>query len=367
MSARAAERQAGQPIDLYAIVRSEQDGSDALVGMDAIADGLRTIAAGPYSAVIGGSTGPDLKGRSRTELARLLIVHQKVIEQLMGTAWVLPVKFGTRMPDEKGIRDLLERECPLFDSTFAKLRACTQLEISVTWDLDAVFADIAGEEDVVRVKAQIADDGTAVTTAQRLELGRLVKAALERRRAVVATHVANALRAVAIDAIVSPVTVDHLVLQLVVLVKIDALGEVDHCLEALDAAYGGRLRFRCIGPMPPASFATLEIELLEGDEIERAGRMLGVAPTASLADVRSAYRRLARSAHPDAADNCADNTAMMTALSDAYRLLVRYARAHDADRCGDSLVSQFDIDAPAMFVSIRTSEAQSGARIGAES
>ena len=367
MSARAAERQAGQPIDLYAIVRSEQDGSGSLVGMDAIADGLRMIAAGPYSAVIGSSTGPDLKGRSRTELAGLLIVHQKVIEQLMGTAWVLPVKFGTRMPDEKGIRDLLERECPLFDSTFAKLRACTQLEISVTWDLDAVFADIAGEDDVVRVKAQIADDGTAVTTAQRLELGRLVKAALERRRAVVATHVANALRAVAIDAIVSPVTVDHLVLQLVVLVKIDALGEVDHCLEALDAAYGGRLRFRCIGPMPPASFATLEIELLEGDEIERAGRMLGVAPTASLADVRSAYRRLARSAHPDAADNCAGNAAMMTALSDAYRLLVRYARAHDADRYGASRVSEPDVDAPAMFVSIRTSEAQSGARIGAES
>jgi DnaJ-class molecular chaperone len=95
--------------------------------------------------------------------------------------------------------------------------------------------------------------------------------------------------------------------------------------------------------------------------------MLGVAPTASLADVRSAYRRLARSAHPDAAGNCADNTAMMTALSDAYRLLVRYARAHDADRCGDSRVSEFDIDAPAMFVSIRTPEAQTGARIGAES
>ena len=158
MSARAAERQAGQPIDLYAIVRSEPGGRDALVSMDAIADGLRMIAAGPYSAVIGGSTGPDLKGRSRTELAGMLIAHQKVIEQLMRTAWVLPVKFGTRMPDENGIRDLLERECPLFDSIFAKLSACTQLEVSVTWDLDAVFADIAGEEDVARLKAQIADN-----------------------------------------------------------------------------------------------------------------------------------------------------------------------------------------------------------------
>ena len=59
MSAKAAERQAGQPIDLYAIVRSEPGGRDALVGMDAIADGLRTIAAGHIpqsSAAVPGPT-----------------------------------------------------------------------------------------------------------------------------------------------------------------------------------------------------------------------------------------------------------------------------------------------------------------------
>src|SRR5262249_4978094 len=77
-----------------------------------------------------------------------------------------------------------------------------------------------------------------------------------------------------------------------------------------------------------ASFATLEIELLEAEKIERAGRALGIAPTASLADVRSAYHRLARSAHPDVADRRAGSAASMAALSDAYKLLARYARAH---------------------------------------
>src|SRR5262249_42193483 len=178
------------------------------------------------------------------------------------------------------------------DSTFAELKGCTQLEVSVTWDVEAVFADIAGEEAVARLKAQIADNGQAATTAQRLALGRLVKAALERRRAAVATQISPALRAIA-----SPVAADRVVLPPVLLLKIDALGEVDRCLETLDAAYGARLCFRCVGPMPPANFAMLEIERLESAEMERAGRILGVAPTASLDDVRFAYRRLARTAH----------------------------------------------------------------------
>src|SRR5262249_48960858 len=326
MSAAAAEHQTGQRMHLYAVVRSQPDCSDVLAGMEAIADGVTMIAAGPYSAVVG--PGPDLKGRSREHLGRLLVVHQKVIEHLMRTAWVLPVKFGTQMPDEEGVRELLERERPLFDSTFSSLSDCTQLEVSVTWDIDAVFTEIAVEEDVARLKARIADEAQAETTVLRLELGRLVQAALERRRAVVAMPLSHALRAVATDAIASPVMADHVVLQLVLLVRLDALGDVDHCLETLDAAYGGQLRFRCIGPMPPASFATLEIELLEAQKIERAGRALGIGPTASLADVRSAYHRLARSAHPDVADRRAGSAASMAALSDAYKLLARYARAH---------------------------------------
>jgi hypothetical protein len=34
--------------------------------------------AGPYSAVVGGGPGPDLKGRSREDLGHLLIAHERV-------------------------------------------------------------------------------------------------------------------------------------------------------------------------------------------------------------------------------------------------------------------------------------------------
>src|SRR5262249_60631084 len=105
-------------------------------------------------------------------------------------------------------------------------------------DVVAVCADIAAGEACPRLRGQIAANGKAATTAQRLALGRLVKAALEHRRAAVATQISHALRAVAVDAIASPVAADRVILHLVLLLKIDALGEVDRCLETLDAAYG---------------------------------------------------------------------------------------------------------------------------------
>ena len=258
-------------------------------------------------------------------------------------------------------------DAPCSNSAFAELSGCTQLELLVTWNIGAVFADIAVEEPVARIKAQIANSAEGATAARRLALGRLVKQALERRRAAVATHVTDALRAVAIDIIANPVAADHVVLHLVLLLKIDALGEADRCLEALDAAYGGRLCFRCVGPMPPASFATVEIEFLDGGEIERASRILGVARTASRDELRSAYRRLARLAHPDTAHRSDHNAGTMAALTDAYKVLVRPARARETDRPrGGAGVS--DIAARAVLVSIRRQDgAGRAARAGGES
>ena len=290
-------------------------------------------------------------------LGRLLIAHQRVIEQLMRTTCVLPVKFGTQMPDEKGVREVLERECPLLDSVFAQLHGCTQSEVLVTWDINAVFADVAIEEPIARLRAQIADNAEAATAALRVALGKLVKEALDRRRAEVATRVSDALRAIAIDAIANPVVADRVVVHLMLLLKTDALGELDRCLDRLDATYGGQLCFRCVGPMPPASFATLEIEFLRGDEIERASRLLGVALPASRDEVRSAYRRLARAAHPDTAERCGNSAGTMAALTDAYKVLVRYARAHKTDWQNDGSRA---IAAPAVLVSIRRQDAESG-------
>jgi hypothetical protein len=72
----------------------------------------------------------------------------------------------------------------------------------------------------------------------------------------------------------------------------DAVREQDHC-------YNGALNFRCIGPLPAYSFATLEAKQLTPQEVQRARQLLQLPERASLRQVKAGYHRLARKFHPD--------------------------------------------------------------------
>ncbi|MBV9237058.1 MAG: GvpL/GvpF family gas vesicle protein [Xanthobacteraceae bacterium] len=351
MSATQAE-QSGGPLYLYAIVPSDAHGEATISGVNGFTDRITMIKGNSFSAVVGGSPGGGLKGRSRDELGRLLVAHQAVVEQLMSAGPVLPVKFGTQAPDEIRVQKALEQGHRLFQTAFIELESCTQFVIVVTWDLDAVFADIAAQEPIARLKVRLAANEGA-TPAERAAFGKLVKDALEERRAAVASSLLNGLRAVAIDLIINPVTADRTVLDVALLVKTNAGAAVERCLEMLDAEHTGRLRFCCIGPMPPASFATVLIDFLEPDEIERASRILHVEGGVGIEDVRSAYHRLARTIHPDATGG---SGAEMAALSEAYKIMLRHARARENEPSYGAALP----DTPAVLVSIERQESASG-------
>jgi Gas vesicle synthesis protein GvpL/GvpF/DnaJ domain len=352
VSATQAEQQSGGPLYLYAIVPSYARGEATIAGVNGITDRITMTRGNWFSAVVGGSPGGSLKGRSRDELGRLLVAHQAVVEQLMNAGPVLPVKFGTQAPDEIRVHKALEQGRLLFETAFVKLEFCTQLVIVVTWDLDAVFADIAAQEPIARLKACLAGN-EGMTPADREALGKSVKDALEQRRAAVARSLLNGLRAVAVDLIINPIAADRTVLDVALLVKTDAGPAVERCLEMLDAEHDGRLRFRCIGPMPPASFATVLIDFIESDEIERASRILHVDVGADIDDVRSAYHRLARTVHPDVAGGSAPD---MAALTEAYKVLSRHARARQGE---PSHVAAHGVT-PAVLVSIQRQEPANG-------
>ncbi len=352
MSATQAEQQSGGPLYLYAIVPSDAHSDAMIAGVNGITDRITMIKGNSFSAVVGGSPGGGLKGRSRDELGRLLVAHQAVVEQLMNAGPVLPVKFGTLAPDEIRVQKALQQGHRLFHTAFVELESCTQFVVVVTWDLDAVFADIAAQEPIAQLKVRLAANEGG-TPAERAAFGKLVKDALEERRAAVASSLLNGLRPVAVDLIINPVMADRTVLDVALLVKPDAGPAVERRLEMLDAEHAGRLRFRCIGPMPPASFATVLIDFIEADEVQRASRILHVDVGAGIDDLRSAYHRLARTIHPDVAGGSGPE---MAALSEAYKVLSRHARARENEpSCGAGLP-----DTPAVLVSIERQSSAGG-------
>jgi hypothetical protein len=346
-----------RPITVYAIVPARRGVAETF-GADSAAGRLVTIATGAFAAVVGDGPPAGSLGRRREELAPQLLAHQRTLEQIMQATPLLPVRFGTSVPDETSVRAVLERGEPAFAAAFSRMEGCVELEVLIKWDIAAIFAEIANEEAVAGLKQKLELNVGAPEEASRAALGRLVKDALERRRAALAATLFATLQAVAVDAIAYPATADQVVLHLVLLIKSGERTAFDRCLEALDIAHDGRLTFRCVGPLAPYSFATVEIEILDATALAQAGRLLEVGPGASAAQVRAAYRRLARTIHPDIAGPGVGNSASMVALSEACRILSLNAQADGSQRGTEEGLSTGDphFAGRSVLVSVRRQE-----------
>jgi hypothetical protein len=102
-------------------------------------------------------------------------------------------------------------------------------------------------------------------------------------------------------------------------------GSLDQRLKSLDEEFEGRLLFRCVGPLPPYSFATVEVQAPSFEAIDEARRCLGLEETVPPGEIRQAYRWLASQLHPDHNPDDPQAEAHMAELTQAYKLLTDYA------------------------------------------
>lgn len=312
---------------LYGIVGS---GDAVDFPFDGVAKGRRGVHTVPYrdiAAVVGPSELADYRGLGREHLGRVLIAHQRVVEGVMRTLPVLPAKFSTVLPDEQRVPELLARGHGVFRRTLDDLADHAQMEVVVQWDLQSVFAEIGRDEDIVRLKAAAAAADPNHVLVARIALGQAVQAMLEERKEAIAASLLPRLRGLAHDSIVNPVMDDNMVLNVALLLDTAGQARLDALLPELDAELGGKLSFRCVGPLPPYSFHVLEVLTPGFAEIDGARRLLELPEEVTARDVKRAYYRLAGEAHPDQNPEAPDAEERMTELSRAYALLTRIVTA----------------------------------------
>ena len=68
----------------------------------------------------------------------------------------LPVKFGTIVPDEAAVARLLMRGEAVLAPRLAELAEHVQIELIVSWSLEDVLGEVAQEDAVIRLKADVA-------------------------------------------------------------------------------------------------------------------------------------------------------------------------------------------------------------------
>ena len=301
---------------------------------------VRTVAWSDHAVVLGGAPLADYRGLDRHQALQYLLAHQRVVETVMRGHPVLPAKFGTLLPSEDRARDLIAQGEPLFRKALSGLEGRTQMEVVVLWNTSDVIREAAGDERVQDLKAHLESVPADDTTEGRVALGRLVYELMDQRRSALRESLVPELSAGAADAIVHTCLDDGMVLNLALLVDREARDSLNRLLDDLDRRFEGRLDFRCIGPLPPYSFASVEVKVPTFDEVDAARRLLGLTESAARDQIKQAYHRLAARAHPDLDPSNPEAESRMSELTDACAFLTEYAES--ATSGSEGSIARFD-------------------------
>lgn len=312
---------------VYGITPAADDFVPESAGLDEGGEDVFIVTHDGLSAVVSYTSRPSYHKLDRQEAVQYLLGHQRVVEELMAHFTTLPLKFGTVVADESRVGQLLKQGNPIFRVLLDRLAGCVQMEIVVLWNIDEVFREIAGEQAVVQLKAAINGRPERDTVTERIALGQLVQASLEQRRKTLQDAILAPLNTLAEDLVINGLMDDRMVLNVGLLLKTCQLDELGHLLETADRQFAGKLTLRSIGPLPPYSFATIEVRIPCFAEIEAARQCLCLDEWCAEADIKKAYYRRAAELHPDHNPGDANAEGLMAHLTQAYQLLCGYAQS----------------------------------------
>jgi len=214
---------------------------------------------GPYHLVHSAHDGAELL-RTR----RLMLAHTRVLEALLGACPLLPMRFGLVAESLAEIDALVREAQPRIDAEFARITGNSEIGLRISWPRDRALSRLL-EVDPTLARARDALLGRgAEAHFDRIELGRRVAEALERRRTDAQSALLRHLAPLCRDHVLRVPEEDVEVLRMECLVP-EAGGEdrvVAAALEAaatVDFAGAEEPMVKVVGPVPPFNFVNLPL------------------------------------------------------------------------------------------------------------
>jgi Gas vesicle synthesis protein GvpL/GvpF len=192
--------------------------------------------------------------------ARDLRAHWRVLDKVASVETVLPVRFATVMESEDAVRrEFLAPNADRLRTLLAELDGKVQLTVKGFYDEERLLREIVSESpEVARLRERTRTVSEAAGYYDRIRLGELVAAELERRRVQDAELFLSRLGPKAVAAKTEePATKDGAV-HAAFLVERNRIDEFTRAVQRLTDELGERIRIRYVGPLPPYSFAEEE-------------------------------------------------------------------------------------------------------------
>ncbi|MGZ6079630.1 MAG: GvpL/GvpF family gas vesicle protein [Myxococcaceae bacterium] len=234
---------------VYGVVAGDADVPGGLTGLD---DGeVELVRHGDVAAVVTVIEVERPPGRRKD-----LLAHSTVLDALAGAGPVVPVQFGSVLPDPASVvEDFLAPDADRFAELLEQLTGRSQFNLRATYNEAAVLAEVVAEQPEVAHLRQITRDvPEEVAYGDRVRLGELVASALEAKREYDAGILLDAVLPHVVDhSVRNGAGVDHL-LDVAFLVDDEQRDAFEDALESLAEAMHERARLQLFGPLAPYDF-----------------------------------------------------------------------------------------------------------------
>lgn len=306
---------------VYCIIGTNEERNFGPMGIGGAGDEVYAIPHEDIAAVVSDVSIVSLHAIPKETLIHYLVDHQFVIEQVMKSCTVVPLKFGTIISGE--VREILKQGYYQFKSALESMDGKIELDVVALWsDLNSILQEIGTHPEIRKFKQEMAAK-SGPTHEDRIKVGKMVKTKLDEVRDELAKELMDELKRYAIDFCPHELLDDSMIMNVAFLIDRSKGEEFDWRINELDKKYAGKVNFRIVGPLPPYSFCTLEVKRVEFEEVDEARKILGLAEEASLFTIKKAYREFVREYHPDKnPDEAAQE--QFKKVSEAYKILTDY-------------------------------------------
>jgi len=320
----------GNPINgiyIYCIIATDKKISFGPIGIGPGGKEVRTLPYRGVAAVISSSLPPLPNPKDKEALIRQLALHQSVVEKVMANYTVLPIKFGTTLDSMEDVEMVLRKAHAEFKNTLDQINNKIELDVVALWKGDQIFKDIATEDkEIQRLREEVASKSPEDSHDHKIRLGKMVESALTKKREKYVEDILKTLGSWVDSFRLHRIVADKMVMNAAFLIDRRAERKFDSEIRGLNEKFGERINFRCVGPLPPYSFNTIEIGRVEFSAIDEARKTLGLDEEATLSTIKEAYRKLALKYHPDQNNGSLAVQGQFEKICQAYQLMTDYCQ-----------------------------------------
>jgi len=234
---------------VYGIVPADSHLPPGLAGVNK--DPVQQLVSGAHAALVTPIDDPDTLASPEN-----LLAHGQVLDQVAATGSVLPMAFGTVVPDADTVtEEVLPSMQDAYASLLRRVEGAVQFTVRVRYHPETVLAELVSENpDVARLQRLTANQDENAFHYERIRLGELVVEGLERKAAADSGLIEGALAPLARETGHRQSSQPGDVVDLAALVDREATDAFVQAVEESARRFSKRMRYRLLGPQAPYDF-----------------------------------------------------------------------------------------------------------------